>query len=153
MTRHAFRALILPAALAGMIPTAPVLARAAHAAAAHDEASLIATEDAFFAAQISHDFATVDASLGDELVYCHANGRRETRGDHLAALRDGHLDYRRIDPSDRVVHVYGDVGTSRANLTMQVGERTMKASVLGVYAWRDGRWQLVSWQTTPLPDA
>jgi hypothetical protein len=36
---------------------------------------------------------------------------------------------------------------------MQVGDYRMRSSVLGVYLWRDRRWQLVSWQTTPLPDA
>lgn len=153
MIRHALRALLLPALLSGAIPSVPALAAPSHAQARHDEASLIAAEDAFFAAQIKHDFAAVEASLGEELVYCHANGRRETRADHMAALRGGSLDYRRIEPSDRVVHVYGNVGTSRANLIIQVGERVLRSSVLGVYVWRDGRWQLVSWQTTPVPDA
>jgi hypothetical protein len=132
---------------------APASARPPIAVPAHGETSLIAAEDARFAAQIRHDVAAVAAALGAELVYCHATGRRQSREEYLAALRTGSADYRRIEPSERIVHVYGNVGTTRAVLTMQVGEHQMRSSVLGVYLWRDRRWQLVSWQTTPLPDA
>ena len=125
---------------------APALARG------HDEASLLAAEDARFAAQVPHDGAAIAAGLGDELVYSHGNGRRQSRADYLAALAGGGLDYRRIVAADRIVHLYGDVGTTRAILTMQVGERQIRCSVAGVYVWRGRRWQLVSWQTTPLPD-
>lgn len=132
----------------------PAIARPASAVAKmHDEASLIAAEDARFAAQVHRDFAAIEAGLGDELVYSHATGRRQTRAEYLGALRSGGADYRRIDPSQRSSRVYGDIGVTRAVLAMQVGERTMLSSVLGVYVWRDARWQLVSWQTTPLPGA
>lgn len=122
-------------------------------ARAQDEASLLAAEDARFAAQVRHDSAAIAAGLGQELVYSHGNGRRQSRADYLAAFTNGGIDYRRIDPTDRIIHLYGRVGTTRAILTMQVGERQMRSSVAGVYVWRDRRWQLVSWQTTPLPDA
>lgn len=122
------------------------------AARPHGAASLLAAEDARFAAQISHADAAIAAGLGAELVYSHGNGRRQSRADYLAAFASGAIDYRRIEASDRIVHLYRDVGTTRATLTMQVGERRMRSSVAGVYVWRDRRWQLVSWQTTPLPD-
>jgi hypothetical protein len=139
--------------LAPTLCMAPASARPPVAAPAHGEASLIAAEDARFAAQIRHDVPAIAAGLGVELVYCHATGRRQSREDYLGAFQTGSAAYRRIEPSERIVHVYGDVGTTRAVLTMQVGDRQMRSSVLGVYVWRDRRWQLVSWQTTPLPDA
>jgi hypothetical protein len=132
---------------------APASARHPVTTPAHSEASLISAEDARFAAQIRHDVAAIAAGLGVELVYCHATGRRQSREEYLTAFQTGSADYRRIEPSERIVHVYGNVGTTRAVLTMQVGDHRMRSSVLGVYLWRDRRWQLVSWQTTPLPDA
>jgi hypothetical protein len=149
-----FRGLLASLLLASAGHVSPAIAKLPSAAtAAHDETSLIAAEDARFAAQVHRDTAAIEAGLGDELVYSHATGRRQTRAQYLDALRTGTADYRRIDPSERSARVYGDVGVTRAVLAMQVGERTMRSSVLGVYIWRAARWQLVSWQTTPLPDA
>ncbi len=144
--KHALTLLASCAGLAGACPPAAI-AREAPA-----EASLLAAEDARFAAQIRHDTAMVGQGLGEELVYSHANGRRQSRAEYLAALKDGHLDYRSIQASERIAHVYGKVGVTRAVLSTQVGERSMRSSVLAVYVRRDGCWQLVSWQTTPLTD-
>jgi hypothetical protein len=123
--------------LAPTLCMAPASARHPVTTPAHSEASLISAEDARFAAQIRHDVAAIAAGLGVELVYCHATGRRQSREEYLTAFQTGSA----------------DVGTTRAVLTMQVGDHRMRSSVLGVYLWRDRRWQLVSWQTTPLPDA
>lgn len=155
MTRMiSFPALLWPLMLADAGLAAPAAAKPASAALArHDEASLLAAEDARFAAQIRRDFAAIEAGLGEELVYSHATGRRQTRAEYLDALRMGTAVYRRIDVAERSARVYGAVGVTRDVLAMQVGDRTMRSSVLGVYVWREARWQLVSWQTTPLPEA
>jgi hypothetical protein len=151
MTRHA--ALLALLSLSTPVSMVSAAGRTAAAIGApHDEASLIAAEDARFAALIRHDGAAVASGLAEDLVYSHGNGKRQGRDDYLAALNGGGLDYRRIAASDRIVHVYGTVGTTRAVLATMVGDRPMRSSVLGVYIWRDGRWQLAAWQTTPLPD-
>lgn len=137
------------AAACVLLATSPVAALARNTPA---EESLLAAEDARFAALLRHDAAVVAEGLGQELVYSHGNGRRQSRAEYLAALADGHLDYRSIAASERMAHVYGKVGVTRAILRTQVGERAMRSSVLAVYVRRGGHWQLVSWQTTALPD-
>jgi hypothetical protein len=141
--------LLLLAAASALAGACPAAALAQQTPA---EAGLLAAEDARFAAQVRHDAAAVAQGLGAELVYSHGNGRRQSRPEYLAALAAGQIDYRSIVASDRIVHVYGKIGVTRAILNTQVGERAMRSSVLAVYVRRGGHWQLVSWQTTALPD-
>jgi hypothetical protein len=131
-------------------PRAPVAGEAMtadHAGPA--ERALLAAEDARFAAQIRQDAAAVSAGLADELTYVHAIGRRQSKAEYLAGFTAGRTGYRSLVPKDRVAGVSGNLGWTRALLAQQVGERTMSSSYLAIYVKRAGRWQLLSWQTTP----
>lgn len=114
-------------------------------------AGLIAAEDARFAAQVAGNVTKVGEGLADDLAYVHAMGMRQTKAQFLAALADGKARYASITASGRVAQVCGPLGWTRAFYTIVVGDRTLQSSYLAVYTWREGRWQLLSWQTTPAP--
>ena len=154
------------AALLASLAIVPVSAGAQTASAAPDrpananapsalppaQAGLAAAEDARFAAQIRKDVAAVAAGMADELVYVHASGRRQTKADYLDGLARGAMRYTSITPSQRTVTTFGTGGFTRALLTSVIGNRTLQGSYLAVYRYRQRRWQLVSWQTTPIEE-
>ncbi|GEM_PF-2198052 len=88
--------------------------------------------------------------MAEELVYVHASGLRQTKAEYLDGLLHGPLSYTSIAISDRTAKVFGKVGFTRALYTIGVGNQTLRSSYLSVYVHRNRRWQLLSWQTTPI---
>lgn len=113
--------------------------------------SLLQAEDARFRAQIAGDVEALARNMADELVYTHANGRRQTKSEYLQDVRSGHIPYRSIEAKDRVARVFAHIGVTRGLLHMTVGDKELSSSFLGVYVQRDGRWQLLDWQSSPAP--
>jgi hypothetical protein len=157
LARAALFAAPLFAALAGLslvaMPVTAATRSPAGPAAERGDAALAAAEDRRFEAQIRRDVPALDAVLADELVYVHANGRRQSKADYLAGMRSAGPGYRSIVTRERVVHTAGDFGMTRALIDMVVGEMHLSSSYLAVYVRRAGRWQLLSWQTSPAPPA
>lgn len=133
--------------------TSPVAGRAQAAMTAPEapsaEAGLVAAEDARFAALVHKDMAAVAAGLADDLVYVHATGRRQTKTEYLNGLLHGPATYLGVSASARTAKVFGDVGFTRAIYSLVLTDRIVRSSYLAVYVKRVGRWQLLSWQTTP----
>lgn len=148
MTRIAAALFAIPVIVAVAVPPASAqdYVRAA-------ESSLIAAEDAMFAAKVAHDAAAIDRGMADEATYTHGSGRAQTKAEYLTAFADNRADYRSIAPIGRVVRVFGGLGITHATLRMTVGDQRMEDSYLAAYVRRAGRWQLLFWQTTPQPGA
>ena len=115
--------------------------------------TLLATEDARFAAMVRADTARLRAALADDLVYVHSNGRRETKAQYLESVGSGTLRYQEFAPRDRQVRLFGPeaamiVGVAR--LRAAFGSQTADFDVryVAVYAHEGDRWRLVAWQTT-----
>lgn len=115
-------------------------------------AGLLAAEDARFHAQIARDAEAVARGMADECLYTHATGRIQTKKDYIAALAGGFAP-RAITTQDRTARVFGKVGVVHGIRIATMGERSMTDSYLAVYVRRDGRWQLLAWQTSPPPPA
>lgn len=116
-----------------------------------DVAALLEAEDGRFRAQIAHDVVALAQSMADEALYTHASGRRQTKSEYLQDVRGGGIPYRSIDAQDRVARVFEHVGVTRGLLHMVVADQQLSSSFLGVYIKRDGRWQLLDWQSSPAP--
>jgi ketosteroid isomerase-like protein len=102
------------------------------------------------------DTAAVGRFWASEYVFINPRGERVTRAARLANLRAGRtsLDSLAHAPEEEQIHVYGDVAVYATLLTIrgrysgrdQVGK--YRASV--VWVRRDGRWQQVAIQMTPV---
>lgn len=94
--------------------------------------------------------------LSDDLVYCHSTGRCETRAEFLEALRNGAMLYRRIAVRALQTRAIGDAvlvhGRIDLEAEMQGAPARLQLLYTDVYVRRDGRWQLVAWQSTRAPD-
>ena len=51
------------------------------------EHDVIAADDRRFQAMMKQDWATLDASLADDLVYVHSSARVESKGEHVGNLK------------------------------------------------------------------
>ncbi len=114
-----------------------------------------ASQSKRFAAMIEADVELLRPLLADELVYTHTTGRVETKLEFLSALSAGTLAYESIRLRGVEVRVYGEaaVATGESEMRVRMGGEALAFTIrfLEAYVRRDGRWQLVAWQSTRLP--
>lgn len=107
-----------------------------------------------FKAMTENDFASLERILADDLSYSHTSGWLQTKGEFIATLRSGQLKYESISAEETKVRVYGNTGvvTGRASLKVRSKgqEESFRVRYLDVYINRNGRWQMVGWQSTRL---
>jgi ketosteroid isomerase-like protein len=104
-----------------------------------------------FAAMVSGDVAMLDRLLAVELSYINNGARVEDKHAFLYGIKSGKTKYTSIIPSERQVHVMGTVATLIGVAVMR-GEEEAGVDIgiryTSVHVLRDGRWQMVAWQST-----
>lgn len=112
-------------------------------------------ERARFAAMTHPDIKTLQPMLADDLIYCHSNGRCETKAQLLESIRTGRIRYRAVDIlSLRPRTAAGAVivnGAIAVDGTMDGLPIKMQRVYMGVYVRRDGQWRVAAWQAARLP--
>jgi hypothetical protein len=79
----------------------------------------------------------------------------DTKTSYIESISSGRARYLAMDMSDINVRALADdVAAIDARFEARVlargNELNLKSRVLMVYARRDGRWQMVAWQSTPI---
>lgn len=104
-----------------------------------------------FAAMIKSDEAVLNEILADDLTYTHSFGKTENKSQFIASLKTA-AKYKEISPNEMNVRIYGNAavvnGTTLIKVEANNQELSFKAKFLDVYARRNGKWQLVAWQST-----
>ena len=94
--------------------------------------------------------------LADDLVYTHSSAKVDTKQSLLDAMESGSTVYTSIEPSDVQAQALGDAvvltGVARISVTSNGRPLDFRVRFTDVYANRDGRWQMVAWQSTRLPE-
>jgi hypothetical protein len=125
-------------------------------AAAPDVAAVRAAELARFTAMISRDFAALDTLLAEELAYTHTSGVRDTKASLLQALRSRRLAYDSIVPAAVQVRLYGEMAVATGDAQVQAradgAVRRLHIRFTEAYVHRAGRWELVAWESTLVPE-
>ena len=107
-------------------------------------------------AMAQKDVAKLNALLSDDLVYTHSSARLDTKQSLIGAMEAGRTVYTAVVPSDVKAQDYGDtvVLTGSCRISVNSGGRPNSFGVrfTDVYANKGGRWQMVTWQSTRLPD-
>ena len=118
------------------------------------EAEVLRADDRRFEAMKKGDWAALDATLADDLIYVHSTARLESKKEHIDNLRAGKPHYRGIAPRDRHARVRGDVGVVNGVSAMHVErdgkEQRFTVRYLAVYAKSGADWQMIAWQSTKL---
>lgn len=109
-----------------------------------------------FKAMLGPDIETLQAMLAEEVLYIHSSGAVETKVQFLEALSSGKMRYLSLDVEEMKVRVYGDVsivnGLLKLDVRMGGKPSTFRVRYTDAYARRDDRWELVTWQSTRLPE-
>lgn len=120
------------------------------------EMQILKLERERLTAMIDADSEALDAILSDDLTYVHTTTREDSKKSLIQSLVRGTLSYESMDTDDVKVRIYGDaaVVTGSAEIKVSTGGRLLEFSILftDVYAKREGRWQMVAWQSTRKPE-
>ena len=115
-----------------------------------------AVERARFQAWITNDVAAMQPLLADDVTYCHSNGQCQTKKEFLADIASKRRVYKKMDLLSMTAKALGPDAVL-INGSVDVGAESpgrvvaFKGIYTSVYVKRQGRWQLLSWQSTSLP--
>jgi ketosteroid isomerase-like protein len=118
---------------------------------------VLQADDRRFDAMRKEDWAALDATLADDLVYVHSTARVESKAEHIANLKGGKPHYRGIAPRERKARVNGNVGIVNGVSEMHVEnagkENRFTIRYLAIYVKSGQNWRMTAWQSTKVPDA
>ena len=106
-------------------------------------------------AMAAKDIATLESILADDLVYTHSSARLDTKRSLIIGMTSGSTVYTSVEPSDVKAQDFGDTvvltGACQIKVTANGTPNAFGVRFTDVYARRNGRWQMVTWQSTRLP--
>jgi ketosteroid isomerase-like protein len=107
-------------------------------------------------AMAKKDIATLKTLLADDLIYTHSSARLDTKQSLIGNMESGSTVYTSVEPSDVKAQDLGDTvvltGIARIKVTSNGTPNAFGVRFTDVYANRGGRWQMVTWQSTRLPE-
>lgn len=108
-----------------------------------------AVAEGWYQAAIHQDKASLNKYLADDLSYCHAGGKVQTKSEYIAAVTTGPAHYESMTYSDLKIKQYGKTAvlTAFADIKM-VNTPQFKVRTLHVYVENNGQWQLVAHEST-----
>ena len=117
--------------------------------------SLKSAELGRFKVMIAKDRAGLEAVLHKDLVYHHSGGNTDNKESYIASIFSGKSSYVSIETAEMLTRVYGKTGINTGvinlvNLSADGKETPVKLRFTDVFVFEDGRWQMVSWQSTKL---
>lgn len=115
-------------------------------------AEVQAADRARFAAQVGRDTAALRNLLADELVYVHSNALIESKAHFIETVATGRIVYDEVIPVESTYRIYGltAVGNGKVRVRVQMNGQAVAVDLLftTVHVRRNGRWELVAWQST-----
>jgi ketosteroid isomerase-like protein len=123
---------------------------------AGNEKMIIELDKKRMTAMAQKDLATLNELIADDLVYTHSSARLDTKASLIGNMEGGSTVYTSVVPSDVKAQDLGDTvvltGSCRISVTSGGRPNSFGVRFTDVYAKRGGRWQMVTWQSTRLPD-
>jgi len=112
-------------------------------------------ENRRYRAMCEADAKTLDELLADSLVYTHSYGGADSKASYLAGIRAKKWVYRKIERPKEDIQVHGDcvviTGQARIELLSEGKPKTLNSAFTNVWIKGPKGWQMVAWQSTPLP--
>jgi ketosteroid isomerase-like protein len=106
-------------------------------------------------AMAEKDFATLDAVLADDLIYTHSSARLDSKQSLIGNMQSGATVYTSVEPSEVKAQDLGDAvvltGVAQIKVVSNGKPNAFGVRFTDIYAKRNGRWQMVTWQSTRLP--
>jgi len=153
MTRMA-TPVVVAAALGLIALTAAPARPQGMGAAASVEDQLKKMERDRAAAVVKGDVAAIEAQTSDDYILINANGQVSNKAETMNNIKTGNIKLTSNEVSDMKVRVYGDtaVVTGKSTAKGTIGGRELKGPVMftRVYVKKNGKWQSVAFQQTPV---
>jgi ketosteroid isomerase-like protein len=106
-------------------------------------------------AMAAKDVATLEALIADDLIYTHSSARLDTKRSLIDNMTSGKTVYTAVEPSNVKAQDLGDTvvltGIAQIKVTANGNPLAFGVRFTDVYAKRNSRWQMVTWQSTKLP--
>jgi hypothetical protein len=107
-------------------------------------------------AMAQKDIATLNTLLSADLIYTHSSARLDTKQSLIGNMESGSTVYTAVEPSDVKAQDLGDAvvltGSCRISVTAQGRPNSFSVRFTDVYANKGGQWQMVTWQSTRVPE-
>jgi ketosteroid isomerase-like protein len=108
-----------------------------------------------YRAMCEADVATLQELLADSLVYTHSYGGADSKASYLDGIRSKKWVYQAVERPIEDIQVHGDcaVVTGQVRIELLSSGQPKKLNSRFTNVWVKGRqgWQMVAWQSTPLP--
>jgi ketosteroid isomerase-like protein len=108
-----------------------------------------------YRAMCEADVATLEELLAESLVYTHSYGGADSKASYLEGMRSKKWVYREIERPIENIQVHGDcavvTGQVRIQLLSEGKPKTLNSRFTNVWVKGPQGWQMVAWQSTPLP--
>jgi ketosteroid isomerase-like protein len=108
-----------------------------------------------YRAMCEADAETLGQLLDDSLVYTHSYGGADTKASYLDGVRSKKWLYRAIERPVEDIQMHGDcavvTGQVRIELLSEGKPKTRNSRFTNVWVKGAKGWQMVAWQSTPLP--
>jgi ketosteroid isomerase-like protein len=142
------------AAIAVAFAVVAVTAASARGQAGGVEDQLKKMEQDRAVAVVKGDVKTLEGLTADDYVLINANGQVSDKATTMNDIKTGNIKLSSNDVSDLKVRVYGDtaVVTGKSNAKGTIRGRELKGPVMftRVYVKKNGKWQSVAFQQTPI---
>src|ERR1700731_1502045 len=107
-------------------------------------------------AMAQKDIATLNTLLSADLIYTHSSARLDTKQSLIGNMEPGSPVFTAVEPSYVKAQDLGDAvvltGPGRISVTAQGRPNSFSVRFTDVYANKGGQWQMVTWQSTRLPE-
>jgi len=108
-----------------------------------------------YTAMCEADADTLNELLAESLVYTHSYGGADSKASYLDGIRSKKWQYRAVERPIEDIQVHGDcaVVTGQVRIELLSEGKPKKLNSRFTNVWVKGRqgWQMVAWQSTPLP--
>jgi ketosteroid isomerase-like protein len=105
-----------------------------------------------FEAAQKNDLDTLGKLLADDLTYTHSTGVLETKAVFLDSLKSGKLQFKKVEPGELQVRVFGTTaiinGTAKLSVVSDGQPKEVNVRFTDVWVKHARDWQMVAWQST-----
>ena len=119
------------------------------------KATIRELESRRFRAMIEADAATLQSLLADSMVYTHSTATTDGKASYIAGVTSKKWQYRQIDRPVEDIQVHGDTavvtGQVRIDILVDGKPKVMNSRYTDVWLKGPKGWQMVAWQSTPIP--
>jgi len=152
MTRIATRVVMAAALGVATLTAVPAGAQGMGAPSVEEQIKKMERDRA--AAVVKADVATLEGLTSDDYVLINANGQVSNKAETMSMIKTGKIKLTANEVSDLSVRVYGDtaVVTGKSTAKGSINGIELKGPVMftRVYVKKNGKWQSVAFQQTPI---